>query len=283
MKDIDFSRIYSFSKLELFDKCKKQYHFNYLDPEIAPIKKQFLKPRDYNIKGSAVHGAITLFYYLPEKKRTLSNLKKCLEKSWFSEKDVYKKPPLGEIGGFKDIHHERDTYKEALGLLCNFFNLEKQINPTLFYVPVETIKDSFKDYEKMIKPLDGGMSISGKFDRIDKLENGNLRVVDFKTGKNGDNFFQLEFYKLLAEANFGTKVDQVSFYCLAKGKVKNFNVCDVDSKDISNKIVDKIKEIQGTKDFPPQKSYLCNHCDFKEICPAFVKTPPGNYVLDINR
>ena len=71
MADSDFSKVYSVSKLELFEKCKKHYYFNYLDPEIAPIKKQFLKPRDYKTKGSAVHGAITLYYHLPKEKRNL--------------------------------------------------------------------------------------------------------------------------------------------------------------------------------------------------------------------
>lgn len=265
MPDIDFSKIFSFSKLELFDKCQKQYYFNYLDPEIAPIKKQFLKPRDYKTKGSAVHGAITLFYYLPVKKRTFANLKKCLEKAWFSEKDIYKKPPLGEIGGFKDIHHERNAYKQALELLRNFFNLEKE-DIDLFYMPVKTIKDSFADYEKMIKPLDGNFSFSGKFDRIDRLGNKNLRVIDFKTGKNGKNFFQLEFYKLLAETNFNEKVDQVSFYYLSSGKIKDFDVSAVDSSDIKNDIINKINKIQETKKFLPTKSKLCGHCDFKELC-----------------
>jgi hypothetical protein len=122
----DFSKIYSYSKLELFNKCQQQYYFNYLDPVIAPIKKQFIKPRDYKTKGSAVHGAITLFYYLPFKARTFDNLKKCLKQAWFSEVDPEKKAPLGSLGGFKDIDHERKTYLDSLKLLSNFFKIEKK-------------------------------------------------------------------------------------------------------------------------------------------------------------
>jgi len=266
MADYDFSKIYSFSKLELFEKCKQHYYFNYLDPEIAPIKKEFLKPRDYTTKGSAVHDAITLFYHLPQKERTFDNLKKCLKESWFSEKDVSKKPPLGELGGFKDIEHERKTYKESLKLLLNFFKIEEE--PNLFFIPAKTIKDSFGDYAKMIKPLGKDSFISGKFDRVDKLKSGELRVVDFKTGRNGNNFFQLEFYKLLAELNFGKKVDQVSFYCLLPGKVKNFDVSKVKIENIREEILKKIGKIRKTEKFPPNPGRLCNYCDFKEICPA---------------
>ena len=68
---IDYSKIYSYSKLSLFDKCKKQYHFSYLDPEISPVKRQFIKPRDYKTKGQAVHGAITLFLSSSDRKTNL--------------------------------------------------------------------------------------------------------------------------------------------------------------------------------------------------------------------
>src|SRR4030042_1514646 len=208
MNEIDFSKIYSYSKIELFNKCKQQYYFNYLDPAIAPIKKQFIKPRDYKTKGSAVHGAITLFYYLPVGARTFDNLKRCLIQAWFSEIDIYKKPPLGQ---------------------------------------------------------------AGKFDRVDKLENGNLRIVDFKTGKTKNGFSQLEFYKLLAELNFNAKVDQVSYYYLNNREIDNFDVSKVKTEEIKNKVLEKINIIKKAREFPPNPTKLCSHCDFKEICPAFVR------------
>jgi len=275
MSKTDYSKIYSFSKLNLFETCRQQYYFNYLDPEIAPIRKQFLKPRDFNIKGSAVHDAITLFYYLPKNKRDFSNLKKCLEKAWYSEKDVYKKPPLGELGGFRNLNHERKTYLDSLKLLSNYLSLEEK-EPDLFFIPVETIKDSFEDYQKMIKSVSESASISGKFDRVDRLDNGKLRVVDFKTGKTSNNFFQLEFYKLLAEMNFDIKVDQVSFYCLADSKIKDYDVSKVKSEDIKKEILKKITTIEETKEFPPNPTRLCNYCDFKEICPVFKQENEGN-------
>ncbi|HEY0088951.1 MAG: hypothetical protein A2V72_01785 [Candidatus Nealsonbacteria bacterium RBG_13_37_56] len=270
MNEIDFSKIYSYSKIELFNKCKQQYYFNYLDPAIAPIKKQFIKPRDYKTKGSAVHGAITLFYYLPVGARTFDNLKRCLIQAWFSEIDIYKKPPLGQAGGFKDISHERESYLDSLKLLYNFFKIEKE-NPSFFYIPTKKIRESFCDYQEMIKPINEDLSISGKFDRVDKLENGNLRIVDFKTGKTKNGFSQLEFYKLLAELNFNAKVDQVSYYYLNNREIDNFDVSKVKTEEIKNKVLEKINIIKKAREFPPNPTKLCSHCDFKEICPAFVR------------
>jgi len=266
MENIDFSKIYSFSRLDLFDKCKKHYYFYYLDPEISPRRKEFIKPRDYNTKGSAVHDAITLFYHLPIEQRSFKNLRDCLLQAWFSEEDVNKEPPLGQLGGFKNIEHERRTYQEALILLKNFFEL-KDIAPSLFFLPTKNIKYSFDDYKDMIQPLNNEFSISGKFDRIDELENNNLRIIDFKTGKNKKDNFQLEFYKLLAELNFNNKVETVSFYYLNSKKIEDFDFSNLDKEKTKDKILEKINTIENTQEFLPEPNFLCNYCDFKEICP----------------
>jgi CRISPR/Cas system-associated exonuclease Cas4 (RecB family) len=267
MEELDFSKIYSYSKLNLFNKCKKNYYLHYLDPDIAPIRKLFLKPRDYKTKGQAVHGAITLFYHLPKEKRTFESLKECLTRAWFSEVDPLKNPPLGILGGFEDLKHERKTYLQSLKLLKNLFQLE-EFDPPIFYLPTETIKDSFSDYERLIKPLDETFFISGKFDRIDTLEDGTLRVIDFKTSKGNSNQFQLLFYKLLAELNFQIPVRVVSFYYLNRGEIVDFDVSDIGKDEVQDQVLKKIKRVEKTKKFSPQVSGLCAHCDFLEICPA---------------
>ena len=267
MSNLDFSKIYSYSKLRLFENCPQHYYFNYLDPEISPIKKQFIKPRDYNVRGQAVHNAITLFYHLAEQKRTFNKLKKCLSQCWFSEINPQKKMPLEEMGGFKNLQHERRTYAESLKLLKNFFYMEEQ-NPDLFYIPTNKIKDSFCDYEQMIKSIGEKHYISGKFDRIDKLADNTLRIVDFKTSKKESDQFQLIFYKLLAELNFNLPVRLVSFYYLNKKEMVDFEVSHIDKNIIKREVAEKIGKIEETKSFLPCLNGLCHHCDFFEICPA---------------
>jgi len=261
-EEIDFSKIYSFSKLKRFKTCPLNYYFYYLDPKW----KGFKKPRDYKTKGQAVHAAVTLFYYLPSKKRNFEHLKNCLEKAWFSEIDPLQKAPLGKLGGFKNLRHERKVYAESLKLLKNFFNLE-EITPPIFYLPTEKVKDSFDDYRELIKPLNGEFSISGKFDRIDTLEDGALRIVDFKTNKGNQDKFQLLFYKLLAELNFNKEVGQVSFYYLNKEEIADLDVSDVQVDDIKKQVLNKIRNIKSSK-FKPKVTNLCPYCDFYNICPT---------------
>jgi putative RecB family exonuclease len=263
MGEIDFSKIYSFSKLKRFESCPLGYYFYYLDPKW----KGYKKPKDYKTKGQAVHGAITLFYYLPPKERTFQNLKGLLEKAWFSETNSDKEPPLGKTGGFENLRHERTAYAQSLKLLKNFFYLEKP-NPPIFYLPTKKIKDSFEDYEELIKPINDEFFISGKFDRIDRLGDGSLRVIDFKTSKNKQDKFQLIFYKLLAELNFDIPVKTVSFYKLDEKKILNFDVKNIDKDEIKSQVWGKIKNIKNSKNFNPKVSRLCAHCDFFDICPA---------------
>jgi len=265
MNNFDFTKIYSFSKLDLYEKCKRHYYFSYLDPEISPRKKEFLKPRDYKTKGHAVHDAITLFYHLPKNKRNFSSLKECLNQSWISEIDNSIKPPLGKEGGFIDLEHERKAYKDSLVLLKNFLEMSEN-NPSFYLIPTKDIKNSFSDYAKLIKPICDDFSISGKFDRIDKLEGENIRIIDFKTSSNNQSYSQLEFYKLLAELNFNKKVKTVSFYYLNNKKIKDYDVSQIKKEDIQNKIIEKIEKIMKTENFSPTYNKLCDHCDFQEIC-----------------
>jgi len=244
------------------------YYFYYLDPKW----KGYQEPKDYNTKGSAVHGALTLFYNLPLKKRDFQTLKDCLLRAWFSDVDKAKQPPLSKIGGFDTLEQERNAYRDSLEILKKFFGLG-DINPPLFYIPTENIKNSFCDYEEMIRPIDDESFISGKFDRIDRLEDGTLRIVDFKTGRKQQNEDQLDFYRVLAELNFKIPVSVVSFYYLAKNEIIDFQIPGADFLEIKSKILEKVRETREAKKFPPKHSKLCDYCDFKnKDCPVYKKT-----------
>ena len=98
-----------------------------------------------------------------------------------------------------------------------------------------------------------------------------MRIVDFKTGKENQDYFQLEFYKLLAELNFKSKVRKVSFLYLANKKVEEIDVSKVSNDKLKRRVLSKIKKIRETKEFNPNPNKLCYHCDFKEICPVYNK------------
>src|SRR3954466_13361965 len=69
--------------------------------------------------------------------------------------------------------------------------------------------------------------ISGKFYLIIKAGD-RLHIIDFKTSKKEESdFFQLRFYKVLAEEKFKIPVEKVSFYYLRTGIKTDFGLKDM--------------------------------------------------------
>lgn len=268
---VDYSKIYSPSKLRMFGQCPKSYHFYYLDPVYSQTKYE-LKRLPHNIwtfhtLGKAVHNAITLFYYLPPKKRKEKSLLEQLKETWVSEAQWNKKPPLGKWGGFKTIEEERETYRQAASMLKNFLKIA-EIEPEIEYLPTKDFRRSISDYTSLITHLFADFNISGKFDLIAKDKAGSLHIVDFKTSKKEDeDHFQLRFYKLLAEENFKKPVKKASFYFLKTGKKKEFDLEKEEKEKIKKEILEKINQINEAETFETKPSKLCQFCLFKTFCP----------------
>jgi len=267
--DINFSKIFSPSRISMFDICPKQYHFYYLDPIYSKMKNT-LKRKSQHIwpfytLGKAVHNAITLFYH-DTQTHSLQKLKDSLKEVWQSEVEPRKKPPLLKWGGFATIEEEREAYRQALLMLNNFYGC--QINPEVEYLPTADFSHSIKDYTDLITPLSSDFDISGKFDLVAKEKNGNLHIIDFKTSKKEEaNPFQLKFYKVLAESKFGKKVEKASFYFLRTGKKQEFAL-DKDSLEaLREEILKKIELIGKTQNFDPLPGKLCRFCLFRTFCP----------------
>lgn len=271
-KSLDFTKIYSPSKIKQFSQCPKAYHFTYLDPIYRKMKSGLQKMPQHIWKfqtvGKAVHNAITLFYYLEPAERTEENLLEGLKKTWVSEAMPSKKMPLAKWGGFASVEEERESYKEALLMLKRFYRLA-ETEPEIVYLPTKDFTRSIEDYKNLISPLTESLAISGKFDLIVQPSPASLEVIDFKTGKSDEvDNFQLRFYKVLAEEKFQRPVGKTSFYFLKTGKSKSFLFDDVRTAEIKQEIIDKIDQILKEKDLQPKPSRLCKFCLFKTFCPA---------------
>ena len=67
-QEIDYFKIYSSSRISTFDRCPKEYEFNFVDPIYKKMKNNLKKLPinifNFNTLGKAVHNAITLYYHL---------------------------------------------------------------------------------------------------------------------------------------------------------------------------------------------------------------------------
>ena len=270
-QNINYDKIYSPSKLGLFEKCPKSYQFNYLDPIYSKMKSDLNKMPEnifsFFTLGRAVHNAITLFFHAQEEERSWENLKNTLKVTWTSEAQRNKKMPLGKWGGFKSIEQEREAYNQALLMLKNFFSMQIK-DSKIVYLPTSDIRHSIKDYQDLITPINEDFDISGKFDLITENEDESLHIIDFKTGKNEDSdSFQLKFYKVLAEEKFKKPASKASFFFLRSGSRKEFELDAQDTDDLKSEIIKKIDLINQTKEFKPKPSNFCKFCIFKTFCP----------------
>lgn len=268
---IDYSKVYSHYKLNLFARCPQEYFFNYVDPVKMKMKTK-LKQMPENIYpfhtlGKAIHNAITLYYYLPLSERTKENLLEKLAEAWRSEARWNKTPPLLKWGGFKTIEEEREAYREAIKMLKNFLKIAEE-NPAIHYLPTDDFRRSIKDYQNLITSLSDAYDISGKIDLITKNNDGSLHIIDFKTSKKEEtDQFQLDFYQLLTELNFDRPVKKTSFYFLKAGKKKSSKV-KKKAEEIKEMVLKRIEKVNKTKDWQPKPSKLCQYCLFTSFCPA---------------
>jgi len=104
-------------------------------------------------------------------------------------------------------------------------------------------------------------------------------VSDYKTGKTpkrdiDEKFFQLLIYaNLLASTGVGD-VDVIELLYLKDGVRLTKKVTDEDLKKTVEAIQETKSEIDArckNGEFEPIKSYLCNFCSYKKICPAWSK------------
>jgi len=171
------------------------------------------------------------------------------------------KPELASL-----ITSEKEWLDRATSLLSTYFELE---NPTSF-------EPSYRELH-LEQNLTPDIYLHGYVDRLDVAPTGEVRIIDYKTGKSPKPgweekaLFQLRVYALLywKEHNVIPKLLQL-IYLGNSSTLKNTPTeSDLLSTEKSlMKIAESIFEAMKQDSWAPRKSKLCDWCSFKSICPA---------------
>jgi DNA helicase II / ATP-dependent DNA helicase PcrA len=170
---------------------------------------------------------------------------------------------VDEFGKAKiDDEVQRDLYtKQGRDQLTTFLRspLAHPANPVL-------------ETERRFKVEIGGARVKGRIDRIDKSANGEIAVIDFKTGKaktqdDADESLQLSVYALAAQRELGCVASSLVLINLENGTAiesrrtpKELLAAEEEVKTIAAKI--------AAGEFDPRPSGACAWCSYQSICPT---------------
>lgn len=240
----------SYSQIDTFRTCPLKYQFRYLFnlPSSPAPALSF---------GTTLHNTLRDFYVELKENASLSELD-------MSERleQLYKKNWMSV--GYTDRHQHDEYFLHGAELLASYY----QKNRSLSYLP-SYIEEAFT--------LNiGRLTITGRIDRIDKLEDGTYEIIDYKTTENPDtknleNDLQLSIYALAAAQDLKITVSKLSLYFLETGE-KASTIRTPEQLESCKKELELIAQEIATSDFSPNPAYHCSYCDYRLICPAAGRT-----------
>ena len=128
-----------------------------------------------------------------------------------------------------------------------------------------------------------GLTLRGYVDRLDVAPTGEIRVVDYKTGRSpselfeGKALFQMKFYALVLWRLHGTVPRMLQLVYLGNSEIVRYSPDEADLLATERKLKAlwrAIEQAASTGDWRPRTSRLCDWCDHRALCPAWGGTPP---------
>ncbi|EFE73390.1 RecB family exonuclease [Streptomyces filamentosus NRRL 11379] len=252
------------SRASDFMQCPLLYRFRVIDklPE---------KPSEAATRGTLVHAVLERLFDVPAADRTAPRARALIPGQW--DRLLESKPELSDLFA-GDSEGERLTrwLGEAERLVDRWFSLE---DPTRLE-PAE--REMFVETE-----LESGLRLRGVIDRVDIAPSGEVRIVDYKTGKaprpeySDGPLFQMTFYALVIWRLKGVVPRRLQLVYLGSGDVMTYDPVVADLERVERKLLalwDAIRLATETGDWRPRPTKLCGWCDHQAVCPEFGGTPP---------
>lgn len=243
-----------------FKQCPLLYRFRAIDRLSEPSSAA-------QLRGSVVHGALERLFALPAPERGPDTAQELAVPAL--EQLIGAEPEL--VAGL-DVEQ---LLAEARKLLSGYYRLE---DPRRF--------DPQSCEQRVEVELADGTLLRGFVDRIDVAPSGELRVVDYKTGRapsaarasaESKALFQMKFYAVALLRSRGVLPARLRLIYLADGQLLDYSPDHAELLRFEKTLVAIWQAIQNagaTGDFRPKPSRLCNWCAHRALCPAFGGTPP---------
>lgn len=242
-------------------RCPLLYRFRSIDklPEPKTIAQ---------VMGTLVHACLENMHQWDREARTYPAVVKELKPTWASmcEKDE-------ELRTLVPEEKLYDFLVQARSLVRGYFLMEEPKN-----------FDAHACEMYVSTTLPNGVPVKGFIDRVDKAPTGEVRIVDYKTGKkplpkySHDAIFQMKFYALVYWRLNDHIPDllRLMYLKVTDDLVLQPHRLDLEAfEDKLFKIWSDIVMDGKNGDFKPKKNALCNWCTHQSLCPVFGGIAPS--------
>lgn len=241
------------SRVNDFSNCPQLYKYRAIDqlPEAISLDAE---------RGSLLHTVLEKLFDSPIPHRTPAAAKELLPKSWSDQ--VAARPELAEL-----VADEKEWFDRANSLLDNYFSLEEpnSFEPTHRELHLEI-------------DLTEEIYLHGYVDRLDVATTGEVRIIDYKSGKSPKPgweekaLFQLRIYAFIYWRNYGVMPRLLQLIYLGSAELLRNTPTEQDLLNTERTLLRVAGEISAALrngNWMPRPSRLCDWCSFKSICPAF--------------
>ncbi|RKX22828.1 MAG: hypothetical protein DRP35_00965 [Candidatus Zixiibacteriota bacterium] len=250
---------YSHSSLGTWRTCPRKFKFNYIERVKVPDR---VTPDAY--LGSSVHRVLSKLYSLGADGIVIP-----LEDVMQMYNEEWKKVDLNAIALIKDFYTVDDYIRLGREMITRHY---KKYSP--FKIGTLLGTELKLTFDIPNSPFKGNAII----DKLLKLDDGTIQIIDYKTGKNIPKVtdpafrYQMGFYQIAVQQNFPQykNIEQVQIYLRPDETITHKiseDELDLISYEFRNQIVETI-EAEKIDNFPTKESNLCDYCDYFQLCPA---------------
>jgi putative RecB family exonuclease len=246
------------SRVEKFLSCPLAFRF-------ATVEKLPERPSIHTTRGSLVHRALELAYARPAAERTPDAFRSALD---VARREFHALPDVVDLG--LDDAQLATLDEECRVLVEHYLALEDPTTVRAIGLELRLAADV------------GDLQLRGVIDRLDLRDDGELVVVDYKSGRAPSVSWEqrslsgVHFYAFLCEQVLGRRPAAVRLMYLSSGEVIEARPSAQSTRFVPTRaqaIWQAVELAVRTDDFRPRPSSLCAGCSFQAWCPAFGGDP----------
>lgn len=255
------------SRIADFNGCPLRFRYRNIDrlPERPGIEA---------FRGTVVHKVLEDLFDLPRHERTKEYALGDIQRAFEVE---FAKNPDAKFAIDAELVWPGDERPAASTALESFLaDLPRFISRYFEVEKPHTFEATHRE-QYVRGQLDEDLWLHGYVDRIDVAPTGEVRIVDYKTGK-APNFgyedkalFQLKCYALLWQMERDTPVTLLQMLFLGGGEPLKYTPRPDESSRVRTTVQDlwaEMKRANERAEWQAKPSKLCDWCSFQAHCPA---------------